>query len=208
MEDRTKVAIPWCSLGMWPARVNPNNLSWSVIVWCFSWISTTVTFISRVIFWTNSRCAAVHPSTLICRMTNGSSPEAIASRPDKDGLWFWVRLAADESFEVGNPGVWPLVSMLCMLLLISLAQMSYPGGRRGRISSSRPEIWLWTTYSVCWWFIYIWLQPEWFSSPYENLLSLWRTGSWFNCNAIVGTIFPLKSLIPCHTSCFPERRNS
>jgi len=28
--------------------------------------------------------------------------------------------------------------MLCMLLLISLAQMSYPGGRRGRISSSLP----------------------------------------------------------------------
>jgi len=132
------VAIPWCSLGMWPARVNPYNLSWSVIVWCVSWISTTVTFISRVIFWIKSHFAAVHPSTLICRMINSSLPEATASRPDKDGLWFWVQLATDESFEVGIPGVWPLVFILCMLQLISLAQMSYRGGQRGCNSSSRP----------------------------------------------------------------------
>ena len=125
----------------WDVTSQSEPVTWlGQSVWRVSWISTTVTFISRVIFWINSRFAAVYPSTLICKMTNGSSTEAIASRPDKHGLWFWVRLAADESFKVGIPGVWPLVSMLCMLLLISLAQMSYPGGRRGRISSSRPRL--------------------------------------------------------------------
>jgi len=29
-------------------------------------------------------------------MTNGSSPEANASRPAKDGLRFWVQLAVDQ----------------------------------------------------------------------------------------------------------------
>jgi len=52
----------------------------------------------------------------------------------------WWGAGADKNFNLRRT----LVSMLCMFLLISLAQMSYPGGQHGCISSSCPCVW-WLT---------------------------------------------------------------